>query len=274
MKHFKLHAYGADRIVVAVQNSDLHKKIFQINFKSSDGSLFVEFPYAKLGAGRLGIVHCPAGTPESLHFGENAPATTHSVKYVHHPDGEAHFSQDGKIFTKIRRKAVPLTAARGHIFTVMVQGLRHFADLTQKDVPTPKRGVVPMPVAEGEINALKFVCHLYSSVDLAKMLQGSHMDSPWLPIVFEDGRRLVGIVLATKLVQAGQQYFLLVSVEEIRRIAGHTDLYVSLMGGFDPPSIVFDHGRQMSFLMLMYPEVRDMTALLDSVGSVDRLTAV
>jgi len=167
MTHFELKAYAADRVVIGVRNSSIHKKIFQINFRSRDGSLFVTVPYANLGVGRVGVVECASGDPDSLFFGESAPITTHAVKYSHHPDGQAHFSQDGKVFTRIRRKAVPLTAAQGHLFTVMVQGLHLFEDLTQSDVASTKRGVVSMPVRDGPIEALKFVGHLHSSSHFA-----------------------------------------------------------------------------------------------------------
>lgn len=271
MTHFELKAYGADRMVIGIQNADLHKKIFQINFKSKDGSLFVSVPYARLGAGRIGVVEYPAGCPESLHFGESAPVTTHAVKYSHHPDGEAHFSLDGKIITRVRRRAVPLTAAGGHLFTLMVQGLHRFDDFTENDVATRKRGIASMPVREGQIDALKFVGHLHSSTDFAMSLKYPRMDSELLPVEFADGRRLVAAVLATKLFQRGRPYLLIVSVEEINTIATYTDFCVWLMGGFDPPEIIFDHSQPMSFLMMMYPELGELTELLGIVGSIDRL---
>lgn len=271
MTHFELKAYSADRVVIAVQNGSMRKKVFQINFKSRDGSLFVSVPYAELGTGRVGVIECPPGDPDSLSFGENAPVTSHSVKYSHHPDGEAHFSLDGKVFTRIRRKAVPLTAAEGHLFTVMVQGLDRFEDLNERDIATSKRGIVPMPVHEGPIAALKFVGHLCSINHFAKRLQMPRMDSPFIPLITPDGRRLVGIVLATRLKQSNLQYLLIMSVEPIDTVATYSDLYVALMGGFDPPDLVFDHNRPMSFLMMMYPEVRDSAELRSSVGSIDRL---
>ena len=273
MTQFELKAYGADRVVMGVHNSSMRKKIFQINFKSKDGSLFVSVPYAKLGMGRVGVVECPPGNPESIQFGDSAPVTMHSVKYSHHPDGEAHFSLDGKVFTRVRRKAVPLTAAAGHLFTLMVQGLHRFDDLNPDDIPSPKRGIVSMPVIEGHIEALKFVGHLHSSSNFAKRLLRPKMESALMPLVRSDGRCLVGAVLATRLTQSNHQYLLVISVEEIKTIAAHTDLYVSLMGGFDPPDIAFDHSRPTSFLMMIYPELSDMSALLESVGSIDRLVA-
>lgn len=271
MAHFELKAYGADRIVIAVQNGSMRKKIFQINFKSKDGSVFVSVPYAILGAGRVGVVEYPPGDPDSLSFGESAPVTSHSVKYSHHPDGEAHFSLDGKVLTRIRRKAVPLTAAEGHLFTLMVQGLDRFEDLDKKDVATPKRGIAPMPIREGPIEALKFVGHLYSATHFAERLLLPQMDSPFIPLIASDGRRLVGVVLATRLRQSNLQYLLIVSVESIDTVAPHSELFVSLMGGFDPLDIAFDHSRPMSFLIMMYPEIRDSEELRNSVGSIDRL---
>lgn len=270
MPHFELKAYGGDRVVIGVRNSDIHKKIFQINFKSKDGSLFVAVPYANLGTGRVGVVECPPGNPDSLLFGENAPVTTHAVKYSHHPDGEAHFSQDGKVLTRIRKKAVSLSAAQGHLFTLMVQGLHLFDDLTDKDVASPKRGIVAMPVRDGPIAALKFVAHLHSAGHFASRLQTPKMESPLMPMIKSDGQRIFGVVLATRLRDSNHQYLLVVTVEEIGAIATHTDLNVWLMGGFDCPDSVFDHSKPMSFLMMMYPEIGDLKELVRSVGSIDR----
>lgn len=270
MTQCELKAYSADRVVIGVRNSNIHKKIFQINFKSKDGSLFISAPYANLGVGRVGVVEIPCGDPESFLFGDSAPVTSHAVKYSHHPDGQAHFSQDGKVFTRIRKKAVPLTAASGHLFTVMVQGLHLFEDLTQRDIATPKRGIVSMPVRDGPIEALKFVGHLYSSSHFASRLLRPNMESPLMPFIKPNGQRIVGVVLATKVKESNQQYLLVVTVEEIGTIATHADINVCLMGGFDHPNIVFDHSRPMSFLMMMYPEVRDVKELIRSVGSIDR----
>jgi hypothetical protein len=129
----------------------------------------------------------------------------------------------------------------------MVQVLHRFDDLTQNDIASPKRGIVSMPVPEGHIQALKFMGHLYSSIHFAERLQTPKIDSALIPLLRPDGRRLVGVVLATRLTQSTQQYLLVVSVKQIKTIATHTDLYVSLMG--------------------------DISALLESVGSIDRLLA-
>lgn len=270
MAAYEIKAFGADRMVIAVHNAALRKKIFQLNFKSADGSIFITVPYADLGSGRLGIVDYPAGSPDSLIFGENAPVTSHSVKYVHHPDGEAHFSLDGKIFTRIRRKSIPLATADGHLFTLMVQGLEKFEDLTSRDVASAKRGVISVPLREGSVDAVKFVGHLHSSKAFAGRLIKPKMDSPLMPFLTSDGRRLVGAVIATRVRDSSGPYLLAISVEEIGRVAAHSELFVSLMAGFDPPHIAEDHSCPMSFLLMMYPEPNDSAQLRASVGSLDR----
>jgi hypothetical protein len=60
--------------------------------------------------------------------------TSHLVKYSHHPDGRAHFSQDGKILTAIKRQSIALDRQNGHMFTLYIQGL-HALDVarTAKD---------------------------------------------------------------------------------------------------------------------------------------------
>jgi len=263
--HFKLKAYSAERVIVGIRNATLRKKIFQINF-TKNGSLFVSIPYAKLGVGRVSVVECPPGNPESLDFGDSAPVTTHAVKYSHHPDGEAHFSQDGKVFTRIRRKAVPLIAAEGHLFTLVIQGLHRFDDVAQKDVATAKRGIVLMPISDGPLEALKFVGHLFSSSYFARHLLKTEMDSPFIPVIRPDGQRLVSIVLATKLMEKNRPYLLVVTVERIGTIATYSDFTVQLMGGFDHPDVAFDQSRPTSFLIMMYPELRDINDLISSVG--------
>lgn len=270
MVDYELKAYAAERVVIGVENNSYRKKLFQINLTSKDGSIFVEIPYADLGIGRVGIVDILSGPITSFKFGHQAPVTAHSIKYSHHPDGEAHFSQDGKVFTKIRRKAVPLTSADGHLFTVIIQGLEHFADFTSRDKGTPRRGVVPMKISSNKVEALKFVGHLYSSQELAKRSPTPKMESEFIPIMTPQGVTKTGVVLATKLAKDAVQYLLVVSVEEIEKVSKDKDLYVSLLGGFDRPEIAFDQSKKMSFLMMFYPETNDLRSLLESVGSIDR----
>jgi hypothetical protein len=48
------------------------------------------------------------------------------VKYAHHRDGEAHFSQTGRVYTHVRKRSVPLNEQIGHLWTIQLQGLNGF----------------------------------------------------------------------------------------------------------------------------------------------------
>jgi hypothetical protein len=267
--HYSLRAFGADTIVISVRNGTFHKKILQINFKSRDGSIFVSLPYVRLGVGRLGILEVPPGTPNSVQFGNQTSFTTHSVKYTHHPDGNAHFSQDGKIFTKIRKRSVPLASGSGHLFTAMVQGLEHFDDAEPTSSPSRKRQLVPIPLPEGTVAAVKLVAHLYSAQAVARRIQQPSMDSALVPVQRPDGTRTVGAVLATRVFRDGNPHLLLVTADPIERVAPSQDCFFMFMGGFDPPATAFDHSQTLRLLMMLYPDATDLNWLKANLSCLD-----
>jgi len=98
-------AVRSQRVVCVVKVSELRAKAFQIGF-DKDGSVFIRFPYFQHRTGILSSSEIPATGERkadvNIDFG--GKVTSHRVKYSHHPDGRAHFSQDGKIFTAIKRQ--------------------------------------------------------------------------------------------------------------------------------------------------------------------------
>lgn len=62
----------------------------------------------------------------TLDLRDGGKVTSHLVKYAHHPDGEAHFSQTGKVLTQVRRRAMPLDGIEGHCFHDSGTGARGF----------------------------------------------------------------------------------------------------------------------------------------------------
>ena len=117
-------AIRAERIVCTVRAGQLRVKAFQIVFHK-DGSFFISFPYFRHRTGLLSISSIPAnGSRESqVNLEHGGRVTSHLVKYSHHVDGRAHFSQDGRIFTTIKRQSVALDKQDGHIFSLLIQGL-------------------------------------------------------------------------------------------------------------------------------------------------------
>lgn len=98
--------------------------VFLLQF--SKKGMFVHFPFHPASPGLLsrGTVQ-PDSTQMDLR--PEGAVTSHRVKYSHHLDGSAHFSQDGRIRTKVRNEAQPLTGQAPHLFSVDVQGLDHLA---------------------------------------------------------------------------------------------------------------------------------------------------
>jgi hypothetical protein len=117
-------AIRAERVVCAVRAGQLRVKAFQVVFHK-DGSFFISFPYFRHRTGILSISSIPAnGLRESqVNLEHGGKVTSHLVKYSHHVDGRAHFSQDGKVFTAIKRQSISLDNQHGHIFSLLIQGL-------------------------------------------------------------------------------------------------------------------------------------------------------
>lgn len=135
-------------------SSDRPHRIAKIIF-GSDGSIYVTFPSFSCNDGLAAVLTLTDNTkyPASLDLAKYGKVTGHRVKYSHHPDGLAHFSQKEKIRSEIRRKACPLNLQVGHLFTIQLQGVHAF------NPPRPSDTAHPIIITiEGEIRTLKIVC--------------------------------------------------------------------------------------------------------------------
>jgi hypothetical protein len=125
----------------------------------SKSGVFVHFPFHPdvpgiLAVGRpdqnalVRVKTFPGGTATVLHdvhLEREGAVTSHKVKFSHHLDGGCHFSQDGKIFTSMRSKVRPLLdGTLGHLFSLDVEGLHHFAEYTEDDFGRAKYGQAPL----------------------------------------------------------------------------------------------------------------------------------
>src|SRR3982074_3490622 len=108
-------AVQSERVVCVVKIGDLTAKAFQIGF-DKDGSLFIHFPYFRHRTGILSSAEIPATGERKVdvNLEHGGKVTSHLVKYSHHPDGRAQFSQDGKILTAIVRQSISLDTQHGH----------------------------------------------------------------------------------------------------------------------------------------------------------------
>ncbi len=117
-------AVRSQRVVCVVSIGEFRAKAFQVGF-DKDGTLYVHFPYFQHRIGILSSSEIPATGERKadVSLEDGGKVTSHRVKYSHHPDGRAHFSQDGKILTAIKRQSISLDTQNGHMFTLYIQGL-------------------------------------------------------------------------------------------------------------------------------------------------------
>jgi hypothetical protein len=148
-------AVRAERVVCTVRAGQLRVKAFQIVFHK-DGSFFISFPYFRHRTGLLSISSIPANSfrESQVNLEHGGRVTSHLVKYSHHIDGRAHFSQDGRIFTTIKRQSVALDKQDGHIFSLLIQGLGAL-DPAHDELLSSKRAAIEFAMAPPE--AIKFV---------------------------------------------------------------------------------------------------------------------
>src|SRR6266481_8893375 len=90
--------------IVAVSDGKKHR-VAKVKFQKSDGSILVMFPSFRHTEGLVCRLTMMAGVQtESYGLAEHGKVAGHLVKYSHHPDGKAHFSQDGLVRTEIKKE--------------------------------------------------------------------------------------------------------------------------------------------------------------------------
>lgn len=170
----------------------------------------------------------------------------------------------------MRKKAVPLTKATEHLFTVQLQGVEAFEPADPRDDNKPvtmKRKTVNFKFHDIEPEALKLVGRWYRRSHIAKTIQNPG-NSPLINCVSKDGKRLKAIMLANPFPIEGEQYVLLLSCEPIPLMGKDRPASLNFLGGFDPPEIVEDITKEMTFLSFTYP-VSNLEDLAKEIGSID-----
>lgn len=250
--------------IVAKADSSLHR-IAKIKF-GVDGSIYVFFPGFNHTKGivcravlRGGIV-----AQTSIDFKENGKVTSHLVKYAHHSDGEAHFSQDGKVKTEVRRKSMPLSQQRGHLFTIQVQKIDSFPCLK-----SPRKKQLTINIPEN-IRALKIIGWRYNLSDFVSS-EGFNFSSI-KGIRTPDGIIRQGLFVAPPENYPLNDVVLFLSVEEISWLNENKDAQLIFLGGFDNLSTALNHSFDTEFLAFAYP-CSDFIRLKESIGCIDFITA-
>jgi hypothetical protein len=261
----ELSTIRSERVVCTVRIGEQRSKVFQVFF-GRDGSLFVTFPYFHHRTGILAAATIPAnGTLTSqVNLAVGGKIASHLVKYSHHPDGRAHFSQTGKVFTAIRRQSIALDLQHGHMFSLLAQGLAgfHAVHPVNDAGVSPKRAVIEFSVEQSE--AVKFVGRWFD-VNSLRFSGSATSVGPVLPIAGQHGNQRLACLVASPY--ANSKHVLALTCEPIPILGSETEILM-FYGGFDPSDTMLDPMKEAGFLAFLYP-VRDSEDLKERIGTVD-----
>lgn len=262
----------SERFVVAVEVGGCRWNVLQVQFSSSDGSILVNFPYFRHTTGIVSLVTVAGGTATpTLELEIGGHVSSHLVKYSHHPDGRAHFSQTGRVYTRIRKHAVPLGDADGHLFTVHAQGLREFGAPRSRDTrdqqPNVKRTVLSFRFEDQNVDAVKVVGHLHSAQSLGQRT-GTGVIHPKMQTLAPDGTISSAFVCSAPPGSAGQHRCLLLSCVSTPRLDQGREASLLFLGGFDSPRVANDISVGTTVLAFSYPVV-NADELRRRIGSID-----
>jgi hypothetical protein len=264
-EHMNISVFRNDKFIIAVETPAGKFKLFQI-LCGRDGSIFVPFPYYKHSSAQLSEETMEGGRKFPSDLSVTGPLTMHRVKYTHHVDGEAHFSQDGKILTKIRRRANSLPSHGGHIFTVQLQGLDDFQRVKDSDLTKKDRVVVCMRL-DADPTSLKLVAHLYQVSELAQRMWSPADCGPWIRVV-RDQRIYAAAILAVGDNASPMSRLLMLSFEVVPSVFPNQPSGFSFIGAFDAPETALDHTKDTSFLVLISPAA-NLPEATQRFGAVD-----
>lgn len=262
------------RFVFTIQMDKECYKMFQIVFGQKDGAVYVNLPYFQETSGIVAAATLPPFVRSAnLELANYGKVTSHLIKYAHHPDGEAHFSQDGKVLTKVRNKTKPLAEVDGHLFSIRAQGLSHFEKAITKNEQPPKlnRTVLNFDMTETKSDSFAFIANWYETRNVLARIPLSHRGGEFGPSGFAEtptGQRMPFFLIGTPQRSPFEKYSLVVSCCVIPPLDKNREAILSFMGGFDPKFKYEDWTQRYSFLTALYP-CSNADDLKVKIGSID-----
>jgi hypothetical protein len=248
---------------VVLGTSGMERRIAKIMF-ADDGSIYVFFPGFRSTEGILCLAKLHTGTsyPTSVDLSDGGRVTSHLVKYSHHSDGEAHFSQDGKVKTEVRRKSVPLAEQVGHLFTIHAQDFTSFPIL-----PSAKKRQLTFNLPD-EVLAIKLTAWRFPLSGLKFPDNIAPSASPVIRTA--DGIDRPGLLVLPPDGTPFDDVTLFLSVEATPLLTIEKSEQLLFIGGFDHLSVALNHASDTEFIAFAYP-CSDFEALKKRIGSIDFL---
>lgn len=267
----EFHVLRAERFVITAGTEQERYKLLQILFREKEGGIYVDFPYFEYSQGLLGhykIAASPDGT-STISLLQGGKTTSQRVKYSYHTDGEAHFSQDAKIRTEVRKKSVPLRQVEGHLFTVHLQGVRNFKPSGHRS-NNGKRFTFNLDLEDPFSGGIKVVGSWYAREKAARNNPGGKIIGPYVLWSRPDGPLSRGVLLAPPLNTPMGDYILALTCDPMPLFSTQQAPLLLAIGGFDEGPVASDPNHDTSILALYYTDRAssfDELSLL--LGSVD-----
>lgn len=273
----KLSVIRSRKINVLVKKDNQYYKIIKIVFNKSDGSIFVNLPNYKKADGIVAkaTMEGNAPLPMDINLQNWGKVTTSLVKFSYRPDGEVHFSQDGKVKTEIRKKSLPLAGELNHFFTLQSQGFDNFERLPNKPNDKSNERYIDFDVGEEDLKGIKIVgrWQKLDELNFTPPSPGKNINPSVIRWRNQDGSLKLewSFVLGQPQSYTYPNHVLLLSFIPLFHYlepANQKKSSLSFMGGFDPPDIVNDLSIDTSFLTFIYP-IENIDLLKNKIGSID-----
>lgn len=234
----------------------------------NNGSIFVQFPYFRECEGILTeATFVPSGLSGEtvIRLRDQGRATSHLVKYHHPPDGNVHFSQDGRIRSDVRRQSFPLTES-GVLWELHAFHLEGFENLSPRRVRRA-RAYLQNIFRPSLPRAIKVFGEWRHRGEVAALLEGPSR-GPFCHVRSGiGGSALPTFLLGPPVGSRFDDHLLLLRMFGIDE-AGVDRSSMIFLGGWDSPE---DVGTQpgTSCLCFMYPSGDDHSGLVAEIGTVD-----
>lgn len=263
-----LRYFAAERTTVllgVVPTGPVHQ-ICQVQLARS-GAVFVQVPYFRGSGGLVARFssRVAAGQTATLRFGELGKTTSHPVKYSHPPDGNAHFSQDGKVLSEVRKESLRLDSDSGHLFELHAFGLAGFTELA----PGKERaGRLYLPFGVKEpVGGVAVVGEWLRRSRLVQLAE--QRGEPLGPLADiprrRDGELFRACLIGRPNVKGEQEYLLGLSVTPLAQLPSLSEPVLLFLGGWDRKA---SPNGATEFLAFTYP-CENIEEFARRLGTID-----
>lgn len=245
-------------------------QLVQIQMRPKRGDIFAQAPYFRPSDGILGAftVDVNDALGSTIRPNETGITTSRKVKYSHPIDGSAHFSQDGKVFTRVRRQSLRLDAQHGHLFEFHLYGLDAFDTI---EPGQEKRARLYLPFTTTEPVEAVCVSASWVSKDWLRGI-AQRRGEPIQPVSVlprkRDGAPYVAYLIGHPYEELQSHSLLAVNLHPVRVPRGLNGSMFIMMGGWDPQHDLVKPGDRMGLLAMSYP-CENIEELKGRLGSID-----